>query len=67
MKSPMMGKRKPNFVIGLIIMKLNIERLEKVIGKFLKNYFTLTVALMAIAALKIGILSFLSNANHMYN
>ena len=25
----MLGKRKPNFVIGLIIIKVNIERLEK--------------------------------------
>ena len=55
-KSPKLGKRKPNFVIGLIIIKVNIERLEKVIGKFLRNYFTLTIVLMAIAALKIGIL-----------
>ena len=46
-KSPMLGKRKPNFVIGLIIIKVNIERLEKVIGKFLRNYFTLTIVFMA--------------------
>ena len=55
-KSPTLGKRKPNFVIGLIIIKVNIERSEKVIGKFLRNYLTLTVVLMAIAALKIEIL-----------
>ena len=36
--------------------KVNIERLEKVIGKLLRNYFTLTIVLMAIAALKIWIL-----------
>ena len=54
-KSPMVGKRKPNFVIGLIIIKVNTERLEKVIKKFLRNYFTLTIVLMAIAALKIVI------------
>ena len=54
-KSPMVGKRKPNFVIGLIIIKVNTERLEKVIKKFLRNYFTLAIVLMAIAALKIGI------------
>ena len=46
----MVGKRKPNFVIGLIIIKVNTERLEKVIKKFLRNYFTLTIVLMAIAA-----------------
>ena len=49
-KSPTLGKRKPNFVIGLIIIKVNIERLERVIGKFLRNYFTLTIVSMAIAA-----------------
>ena len=32
---PHVGKAKPNFVVGLIIVKVNIERLEKVIGKFL--------------------------------
>ena len=54
--SPMIGKRKPNFVVGLMIIKVNIERLEWVIGKFFRNYFTLTIVLMTIAALKIGIL-----------
>ena len=52
----MLGKPKSNFVIGLIIIKVNIEHLEKVIEKFLSNYFTLTIVLMAIAGLKIGIL-----------
>ena len=61
------GKRKTNFVIGLIIIKVNTDRLEKVIGKFLRNYFTLTIVLMAIAVLKIGILSFLSNAKHKHS
>ena len=56
MKSLTFGKRKPNFVIGLITIKVNIERLERVIGKSLRNYFTLTIVSMAIAALKIGIL-----------
>ena len=42
--------------IGLIIIKINIERLEKVVGKFLGNFFTLTIALMAKAALNIEIL-----------
>ena len=54
--SPTLGRRKPNFVIGLTIIKVNIERLERVIGKFLRNYFTLTIVSMAIVALKIGIL-----------
>ena len=66
-KSPTLRKQKPNLVIGLIIIKVNIEHLEKVIGKFLRNYFTLTIVLMAIAALKIGILKFLSSAKHMHN
>ena len=46
-KSPTLGKRKPHFVIGLIIIKVNMERLEKVNGKFLRNYFTLTIVFMA--------------------
>ena len=49
-------KQKPNFVIGLIIIKVNIERLERVTRKFLKNYFTLTIASMATVTLKIGVL-----------
>ena len=55
-KSRTLGKRRPNFVISLIIIKVNIERLERVIGKFLKNYFTLTNVLITTVALKIGIL-----------
>ena len=49
---------KPNFVIGLIIIKVkvNIERLERVIGMFLRNYFTLTIVSMAATTLKTGIL-----------
>ena len=46
MKSPTLGIRKPNFVMGLIIIKVNIERLERIIGKFLRNYFTLTIVSM---------------------
>ena len=42
--------------MGLIIKKVNIEHLETVIGKFLKNYFTLTIVSKTIAALKIEIL-----------
>ena len=37
------------------------QRLERVIGKFLRNYFTLTIALKTAAVLMIGILQFLSN------
>ena len=55
-ESPILVKRKPNFVKGLIIIKVNIELFEKVIGKFLRKYFTLIIVLMAIAAMKIGIL-----------
>ena len=56
LKASTLGKRKSNFDIGLIMIKVNIEHLERVIGKFLRNYFTLTIVLMAIAALKIMIL-----------
>ena len=52
----MLGKRKQNFVLGLIIIKVNLERLEKVIEKFLRNYFALSIVLMVIVVLKIGIL-----------
>ena len=31
MKSTKLGKRKSNFVIGLIIIKANIEHLERII------------------------------------
>ena len=55
-KSPMLGKRKQNFVLGLIIIEVNLERLEKVIEKFLRNYFALSIVLMVIVVLKIGIL-----------
>ena len=54
MKSLTLKKQKSNVVLGLIIIKVNVERLERVMRKFLRNYFTLTVLLMAIAALKIG-------------
>ena len=55
-KSPRLGKRKPNFVIGLTIIKVHIEHLERVTRKFLRKCFTLTIVSMAIVALKIGIL-----------
>ena len=54
-KSHTLGKGKPNFVISLIIIKVNIEGLERVIEKVLRNCFTPNIVLMAIAALKIGI------------
>ena len=38
MKFPILVKRKPNSVISLMIIKVNIECLEWVIGKFLRNY-----------------------------
>ena len=53
---PYVGKAKTKFRYRFKITKVNIERLEKLIGKFLRNYFTLTIVLMFIAALKIGIL-----------
>ena len=66
-KFPTLENRNPNFFIGLIIIKVNIEGLERIIEKFLKNYFTVTIILMATAVLKIGIFYFLSNAKHMPN
>ena len=48
MKLPRLGKRKLNFVLGLIIKEINIDRLERVLGKFLRSYFTLTTTLMSI-------------------
>ena len=56
MKIPKLGKRKPNDIIALIITTLNTERSERVIGKFFKNYITLSIASMATVTLKIGIL-----------
>ena len=43
-------------VFSYYFLYIYIERLGKVILNFLRNYFTLTIVLMAIAALKIGIL-----------
>ena len=34
----MLEKRKPNLVIGLTIMKANMERLEMVIGKLSETF-----------------------------
>ena len=51
-----LGIQKPNFVIGSVITKVNIELLERIIGMFLKNCFTLTIALMDTVALMIRIL-----------
>ena len=53
---PYVQKAKTIFFIGLIIKRANTERLERAIGKFLKNYFTFTNASMATAVLKIRIL-----------
>ena len=55
LKASTLGKRKSNFDIGLIMIKVNIEHLERVIGTFLRNYFTLTFVSMAIVALEIEI------------
>ena len=60
---PYVGKVKTD----LLIIKENIEHLERVVEKFPKNYFTFTIASMAIVALNTGILQFLSNAKHMRN
>ena len=44
---------------------VTLEGLDRVIGKFLRNYFTITIASSATVALKIEILSFLSNVKHI--
>ena len=49
---------KTKFRYRFDYIKANIERLERVIGNFLRNYSTTTVVLMAIVALNIGILYF---------
>lgn len=51
----MLGKGKPNFVIDSVIVNVNTEHSERVIRKFFKNYFAITIVLMATAALKIEI------------
>ena len=52
----LIGKPKTKFCHRFNNYKSKHERLERIIGKFLRNYFTLTVVSMATAALKIGIL-----------
>ena len=63
-KLPMSGKRKLNFLKVLIIIKVNMELSERTLRKFITSCFTLTIASMAIATLKIRILQLLSNAEH---
>ena len=48
--------------LGSAIIKVNIEHLEKVIKKFLRNVFTLTIVSMATVELMIG---YLNNVKHM--
>ena len=64
-ESTTLGKRKPNFATGLIITKVNIEHLEKVIKKFIRNFFTLSIISMATVEFMIGVLWFLDNVKHM--
>ena len=64
-ESPALGKQKPNFATGSTITTVNIEHLENVIKKFLRNVFTLTIVSMATVELMIGILWFLNNVKHM--
>ena len=54
-KLPTLGKGKPNFVIDSVTVNVNTEHSERVIRKFFKNYFAITIVLMATAALKIEI------------
>ena len=57
-ETPKLGKEKLNFVIGSIIIEVNIERLRRVIGKFLRNYSTLAIALMVTVAVMVGTCNF---------
>ena len=34
----MLGKRQPNFIISLIIIKVIMDRLERIVGKFHTHY-----------------------------
>lgn len=56
-EAPFVSKIKPKFRGKCNNYKVNIERLERVIGNFSRNYFALTIALR-ITALIIGILLF---------
>ena len=53
---PYVGKAKPNFATGSTITKVNIGHLEKVTKKFLRNFFPLTIVLVATVELTIAIL-----------
>ena len=35
---PNLAKQKPNLAEGSIVVKINIDRLERVIGKFIRKY-----------------------------
>ena len=48
-------------------MEANIELQERLIEKFLRNVFALTIALIATVKLKIGILWFFNNVKSMSN
>ena len=50
------GKAKTKFATGSTITKVNIEHLEKVARKFLRNVFTLAIVSVATVELMIGIL-----------
>ena len=56
-KLPALGKQ--NFILGLIIIKVNIERLERVIGKLHESCFTLIIASMVTMALTLIWVGFL--------
>ena len=56
LESPTLEKQKTNFATGSTITKVNIEHLEKVTKRFLRNVFLLTIVLMATVELMIGIL-----------
>ena len=47
---PVLGKRKLNLIGSSLTKKVNIEPIEREIGKFLRNYLTLTIPLMVRAA-----------------
>ena len=65
-KKEIISKRRVSRITsihGTLKKNSHPERSERlaVIGKFLRNYFTLTIALKTTAVLMIGILQFLSN------
>ena len=60
-----LGKSKLSSNIYLVIPKANIEFPEREIKSFLRNFFTVTIALMVTQVLLIGILLFFNNVRYI--